>query len=299
MLLFQIISRIPDCYIENNENQHPFEATADAIYRFNMDVIDAIADHVPAVKPQMAFYDQYGSWGFAVFEKTVRYAKQRNLIVVEDAKKNDIGNTVLAYAQGHLGEVQTCSGDLVPSLDVDFLTVSPFLGSDSLDPFIDICIKYNKGVFILARTSNPGSGDLQNARVENGDSVSVVISKKIAEYAERFHGQTGYSSIGAVVGATYPQEAAILRNLMPRSILLVPGYGAQGAAADDIAPNFNPDGFGAIVNSSRNILYAYEKSSTKSTCSSDEYIQSVINATKAMQTEIYGMLKERCDQLQY
>lgn len=294
------ITRIPECYIKKvNSNEKQFSSVSNAIIEFNKDIIDTISDLVPAVKPQIAFYEQYGSYGMYAFEETVRYAKHRGLIVIEDGKRNDIGNTATAYANGHLGTVEVFQGSRIPSYDVDFLTVTPFLGSESLAPFIETCIKHNKGIFILARTSNSTSGEIQEAILNNGDTVSTAIGKFIAARAELFCGEHGYSSIGAVVGATYPQEARMLRKVMPKSIFLVPGYGAQGAKADDIVPNFNDDGLGAIVNASRSILYSYEKKVGKCQCSRQMYVKYVQAAVRDMQQDIYSSLEKNCKNLLY
>lgn len=294
------ITRIPECYFqETNLQENLFVNISNAIIKFNKDIIDTISDLVPAVKPQIAFYEQYGSYGIYAFEETVKYAKSKGLIVIEDGKRNDIGNTASAYARGHLGRVDVLQGTSVPSYDVDFLTVTPFLGSESLLPFIQTCIEYNKGVFILACTSNSTSGEIQEAILENGDTISVAIGKYIATYAEKFCGERGYSSIGAVVGATYPQKAQMLRKVMPKSIFLVPGYGAQGAGADDIVPNFNDDGLGAIVNASRSILYSYEKTIGKSLCTREMFLKCVQVAVRDMQQDIYSILQKNCKNLLY
>ena len=292
------VSRIPDCYF-STEAKHPFEIVANAIVSFNKDVIDVVSDLVPAVKPQMAFYEKYGSYGVCAFEQTVMYAKSKGLIVIEDAKRNDIGNTARAYANGHLGLVELHNGELVPSYDVDFLTVTPYLGSESLNPFIETCVTYNKGVFVLARTSNPTGGEIQEAKLASGETVSESIGRFVATCAEKFKGEMGYSSIGAVVGATYPEEAAQLRRTMPHSIFLVPGYGAQGANEKDIVSSFNSDGLGAVVNSSRNILYAYEKHHSKQNCTRTDYMDSVKKATLEMQNSIYSALKQEYSTMLY
>ena len=247
----------------------------------------------------MAFYEMYGHNGIKAFEDTVRYAKEKGLVVIEDGKRNDIGNTAKAYADGHLGMVDLGNGARIPSLDVDFLTVSPFLGSDSLAPFIDVCKEHNKGLFILVKTSNPGSGEIQDVAASGGLSISRIIAKYVAENAEEMIGAQGYSPIGAVVGATYPEEAMVLRRDMPNSILLVPGYGAQGADARDIVHCFNPDGYGAIVNASRSVLYAYEQKSARETCTREMYQQSVTAAVATMRQDICAALADHCGNLDY
>ena len=293
------IGKIPACYKVNAKSNNPFEAVANVIYEFNRDVIDTVADLVPAVKPQMAFYEKYGSYGVAAFEKTVAYAKSKGLVVIEDAKRNDIGNTAQAYADGHLGCVELLDGSHTPSIDADFLTVTPFLGSESLHPFIDVCVKNSKGIFVLVKTSNTSSGEIQDVVASDGMTISQSIAKYVSEQADTFTGEHGYSSIGAVVGATYPEEAVSLRKLMPKSYFLVPGYGAQGGGAKDILPCFNADGLGAIVNSSRGILYAHMTDEQRLKCSRQEYLQSVLLATKQMKNEIYHVLKSNCSAMKY
>lgn len=293
------VGKIPACYKVNVKSNHPFETVANVIYEFNRDVIDTVADLVPAVKPQMAFYEKYGSYGVAAFEKTVAYAKSKRLVIVEDAKRNDISNTARAYADGHLGQVELLDGSCVPSMDVDFLTVTPFLGSESLHPFIDVCKKNSKGIFVLVKTSNTSSGEIQDVVAPNGMTISQSIAKYVSEQADAFTGEHGYSSIGAVVGATYPEEAVSLRRLMPKSYFLVPGYGAQGGGAKDILPCFNEDGLGAIVNSSRGILYTHMTNEERAGCTRQEYLLSVRTATLKMQEDIYSALKNEYRQMTY
>ena len=293
------IWKIPACYKVNAKSNNPFEAVANVIYEFNRDVIDTVADLVPAVKPQMAFYEKYGSYGVAAFEKTVAYAKSKGLVVIEDAKRNDIGNTAQAYADGHLGCVELLDGSHTPSIDADFLTVTPFLGSESLHPFIDVCVKNSKGIFVLVKTSNTSSGEIQDVVTSDGMTISQSIAKYVSEQADTFMGKHEYSAIGAVVGATYPEEAVSLRKLMPRCYFLVPGYGVQGGGAKDILPCFNADGLGAIVNSSRGILYTHMSSEERAQCSRQEYLLSVRMATLRMQEDIYSVLKNEYRQMVY
>lgn len=284
--------KIPACYKMGKTGGNTLESAAEAIAAFNCDIIDAVADIVPAVKPQMAFYEQYGSCGVAAFEKTVAYAKSKGLIVIEDAKRNDIGNTAQAYADGHLGMVELPDGTRAASINADFLTVTPFLGSESLRPFVEACIRHNKGIFVLVRTSNASAGEIQSAMTPDGLTVSQSIARYVASQADVFIGRHGYSPIGAVVGATYPEEAVSLRSLMPDSWLLVPGYGAQGGGAKDILPCFNPDGLGAIVNSSRAILYTHMSDAERACCTREDYRRRVREAANTMQRDIYGALKE-------
>ncbi len=293
------IRKIPMCYKTDIKSKNPFEAVSDVIYKFNRDIVDTVAGLVPAVKPQMAFYEKYGSYGVAAFEKTVAYAKEKGLVVIEDAKRNDIGNTAKAYANGHIGEVELLDGTYAPSFDADFLTVTPFLGSESITPFIDNCKKYGKGIFVLVKTSNSSSGEIQDVITSSGATVSESIAEYVCRAAESCIGEYGYSSIGAVVGATYPEEAVNLRKIMPKSYFLVPGYGAQGGNAADILPCFNSDGLGAIVNSSRGILYTHMSDEERAECGKEEYLRSVKKAALEMKNVIYQTLKKEYPKMHY
>lgn len=295
------LGKMPRCYktVQDDTPCNPLEQTAEAIYRYNRDIIDTICNLVPAVKPQIAFYEKYGSSGVRCFEKTVRYARDKGLIVIEDGKRNDVGNTAIAYAKGHIGVVETVSGDAVPAMDVDFLTVTPFLGSDSIKPFVDECVNNNRGIFVLVKTSNGGSGEIQDVKTATGATVSQKLAKYVQSQAGLFKTQRGYSPIGAVVGATYPEQAAAIRQIMPSGYFLVPGYGAQGGSARSILPCFNPDGLGAIVNSSRAILYSHMSDEERDTCTKEEYLDSVLNATKTMQEEIYNTLRDNYPHMIY
>lgn len=293
------IGSIPTCYKTENRGKHPLEAVADVIFAFNRDIIDTVAELVPAVKPQMAFYEKYGSYGVAAFEKTVSYAKAKGLVVIEDAKRNDIGNTARAYADGHLGRVELLDGTLTEAFDADFLTVTPFLGSESLTPFLDVCKKHDKGIFVLVKTSNASSGEIQDVMTADGITISQSLAKYLSEQADANTGRYGYSPIGAVVGATYPEEAIRLRSMMPKSYFLVPGYGAQGGRAEDIVPCFHHDGLGAVVNSSRGILYTHMSNTDRAGCTRTEYLKQVKEATIAMQQSIYLALKENCKNMIY
>ena len=285
------IAKMPACYKASKNLDCPLQDVAEAIVRYNKDVIDALHELVPAVKPQIAFYEKYGSHGVRAFEETVAYAKQKGLVVIEDGKRNDIGNTAKAYAEGHLGLVESLDGKMVPAFDVDFLTVSTYLGSESIEPFIEVCKASNKGIFILVKTSNSGSGEIQDVETGNGLSISENVAGYVANCSAQFVGQKGYSPIGAVVGATYPEEAEVLRRMMPKSIFLVPGYGTQGAGAKDVMPCFNSDGLGAVVNSARNILYGHLSDETRLSISKEDYLKQVVRATADMQQDIYHTLK--------
>jgi len=248
-----------------SEYGETLKGAAEAIWLFNKGIVDAVYDLVPAVKPQIAMYEQFGVEGMHAFQKTVSYCKEKGLVVIGDIKRGDIGSTSDAYAVGHLGQVQV-GDNMCRSFDEDFATVNPYLGSDGVKPFIEVCRKEKKGLFILVKTSNPSSGEFQDRLVlpEGCTDASVarplyeIVGEKVAEWAADHMGET-YSYIGAVVGATYPEMGKILRRIMPKSYILVPGYGAQGGKGKDLKHFFNEDGLGAIINSSRGIIAAYQQ----------------------------------------
>ena len=233
------------------------EGAAEAIWQFNKEIVDKTYDLIPAVKPQIAMYEQFGIEGLKAYKKTIDYCKSKDLVVIGDIKRGDIGSTSAAYAVGHLGKVQVGSKCYVP-FDEDFATVNPYLGSDGVKPFIEVCKEENKGLFILVKTSNPSSGEFQDQLV-NGRPLYELVGEKVAQWGEEHVGQSGYSYIGAVVGATYPEMGAALRRIMAKTFILVPGYGAQGGKGKDLVNFFNEDGLGAIVNSSRGIIAAYKQ----------------------------------------
>lgn len=232
------------------------EGVAEAIWQYNKGIVDAVYDLIPAVKPQIAMYEQFGIPGMMAFKKTVDYCKEKGLVVIGDIKRGDIGSTSTAYAVGHLGKVTVGSRQYY-GFDEDFVTVNPYLGSDGVNPFIDVCKEEKKGIFVLVKTSNPSSGEFQD-RLIDGRPLYELVGEKVAEWGSQCMGDD-YSYVGCVVGATYPEMGKILRKIMPKTYILVPGYGAQGGKASDLAPYFNKDGLGAIVNSSRGIICAYKQ----------------------------------------
>lgn len=238
------------------------KSICNSILDFNQKIIDAIFDLVPAVKPQIAFYETFGLEGIKLFNDTVIYAKKKGLLVIEDAKRNDIGSTATAYSTGHIGRITIEDLDL-PAFDVDAVTINPYLGSDGILPFIKDANKYDKGLFILVKTSNPSSGEIQDIVSIEGKKVYVILAERIFNYSKENIGVNSYSSIGVVVGATYPLEAKQLREILPYSYFLVPGYGAQGGKASDLVSFFNKDGLGAVISSSRNIIYAFKEEEKK------------------------------------
>ncbi|MCI9378378.1 MAG: orotidine-5'-phosphate decarboxylase [Eubacterium sp.] len=232
------------------------EGAAEAVWQFNKAIIDAVYDLIPSVKPQVAMYEQFGLPGLAVFKRTVDYCHEKDLVVIGDVKRGDIGSTSAAYASGHLGRVAVGSKEC-RAFDEDFATVNPYLGTDGIKPFIDVCREEKKGIFVLVKTSNPSSGEFQD-RITDGRPLYEWVGEKVAEWGESHMGDS-YSYVGAVVGATYPQMGKTLRKIMPKSFILVPGYGAQGGKGADLAHFFNADGLGAVVNSSRGIIAAYKQ----------------------------------------
>lgn len=234
---------------------------AEAIFTFNKGIVDAVCDLVPAVKPQIAMYEQFGVEGLITFQKTVEYCKQKGLVVIGDIKRGDIGSTSEAYAVGHLGQVQVGS-TMCRGFDEDFVTVNPYLGSDGVKPFIKVCQEEKKGLFILVKTSNPSSGEFQDRLVRGVECADrplyEIVGEQVASWGAACMGDS-YSYIGAVVGATYPEQGKILRKIMPKAYILVPGYGAQGGKGADLVHFFNEDGLGAIVNSSRGIIAAWQQ----------------------------------------
>ena len=232
------------------------EGAAEAIWQFNKEIIDKTYDLIPAVKPQIAMYEQFGIEGLKAYQKTVDYCKSKDLVVIGDIKRGDIGSTSAAYAVGHLGKVQVGSKSYA-GFDEDFATVNPYLGSDGIKPFVDVCKEEKKGLFILVKTSNPSSGEFQDQLVD-GRPLYELVGEKVAQWGEEHMGDS-YSYIGAVVGATYPEQGKVLRKIMPKAFILVPGYGAQGGKGKDLVHFFHKDGLGAIVNSSRGIIAAYKQ----------------------------------------
>lgn len=253
-----MLSYIPEHILKAayDEYGETLKGAAEAVWQYNKGIIDHVYDIIPAVKPQIAMYEQFGIEGLIAFQKTVQYCKEKGLVVIGDIKRGDIGSTSEAYAIGHLGKVNVGSKQYY-GFDEDFVTVNPYLGSDGVKPFINVCKEEKKGLFILVKTSNPSSGEFQDRLIDNRPLYELV-GEKVAAWGEELMGNE-YSYIGAVVGATYPEMGKVLRKIMPKAFILVPGYGAQGGKGADLVHFFNPDGLGAIVNSSRGIIAAYKQ----------------------------------------
>ena len=263
------------------------EGAAEAIWQFNKEIVDKTYDLIPAVKPQIAMYEQFGIPGLVAFKKTVDYCKSKGLVVIGDIKRGDIGSTSSAYAVGHIGKVQVGSKTYAP-FDEDFVTVNPYLGSDGVNPFIDVCKEEKKGLFILVKTSNPSSGEFQDQMID-GRPLYELVGEKVAQWGEDCMGDE-YSYIGAVVGATYPEMGKVLRELMPKTFILVPGYGAQGGKGADLVHFFNKDGLGAIVNSSRGIIAAYQNDLYKERFTPENYADASRAAVLDMKEDIASAL---------
>lgn len=257
-----MLNYIPEHILKKSYNEfgETLEGAADAIWQFNKEIVDHTCDLIPSVKPQIAMYEQFGIEGLKSYQKTVDYCQQKGLLVIGDAKRGDIGSTSAAYATGHLGKVQVGS-KTYSGFHTDFLTVNPYLGTDGVKPFVDVCNSEDKGLFVLIKTSNPSSGEFQD-RLIDGRPLYELVAEKVVEWGDTCM-DGDYSNVGAVVGATYPEMSRILRKLMPRTYFLVPGYGAQGGTAADLAHCFNEDGLGAVVNSSRGIIAAYRQEKYK------------------------------------
>lgn len=257
------------------------KGAAEAILEFNKGLIDALYDVVPAVKPQSAYYELYGFYGVETLYKTIEYAKAKGLYVILDVKRNDIGSTAEAYAKAYLGKTDI-DGEKAESFGADSITVNPYLGSDGIKPFINECKEYNKGIFTLVKTSNPSSGELQDLKLDSGIEVYIKMCRLVEKWGEDTIGQSGYSLVGAVVGATYPQQLKQLREQFKNIFFLVPGYGAQGGGASDVAGGFDKNGLGAIVNSSRAIMCAYKKEG----CSEEDYAGAARREALKMKSEL-------------
>lgn len=262
-----------------------------AILEFNCNLIDAVYDIVPAIKPQIAFYEALGLEGLRVFKETCEYAKSKGMLVIADIKRGDIGTTAAGYSNAFLGETKV--GEIGYAMyDVDFVTVNPYLGIDGIQPFIEDCQKYGKGIFVLVKTSNKSSGELQDLRVEGGEEIYTEVGKLVQKWGTELIGENGYSSISAVVGATYPEQLKSLRKVMPNAFLLIPGYGAQGGKAEDIALGFDANGIGGIVNASRSLIAAYKSDLWKEKYTEEQYAEATRAEALRMREELNSAIQK-------
>lgn len=275
-------------YIDGCDNK--IEASALAITEFNKNLIDCVKDIIPAIKPQFAYYEMLGAYGINALKETIEYARNAGMLIIADAKRNDIGPTASAYATSILGETKLIDNSFKSMYDADAVTINAYLGSDGVMPFIKECEVKGKGIFILVRTSNPSAVDFQDLIMENGEPLYTAVAKKVDLWGKTTIGESGYSSVGAVVGATWPEQAAKLRTEMKKSIILVPGYGAQGGSAKAAAMNFNSDGKGAIVNASRSLMCAYKKEGF----TPSQFQEATYKEAVDMRNDLYNAITEMC-----
>ncbi len=267
------------------------EGISKAILEYNKELIDNTYDIIPAIKPQLAFYEMFGIEGMKAFKETCKYAKEKGMVVIADAKRGDIGSTAKGYSNAYLG--QTTLGEEKVSVfdNIDFLTVNPYMGSDSIKPFVEECIEFDKGIFVLVKTSNPSSGELQDLKLENGETVYEHVANLVEEWGKELRGKYGYSSVAAVVGATYPEQLKEIRNKAPHTYFLIPGYGAQGGKAEDIALGFDENGLGGIVNASRSLMCAYKSDRWKDEFTEEQYGQATRAEALRMREELNNAIK--------
>lgn len=281
------LSFIPSYIVEGAFSKYGknLEGAAAALLEYNKGLIDELCDIVPAVKPQAAYYEMYGWQGVKTLAETIAYAREKGMFVITDGKRNDIGTTMEAYAVAHLG-VTDVAGEKCEAFGADALTVNGYLGTDGIKPLLSICKEQDKGIFVLAKTSNPSSGELQDQVLESGKTIYNTLGDMCEHWGEELIGEYGYSAVGAVVGATYPAQLGELRKKLPHTLFLVPGYGAQGGGADDVAPAFDEKGLGAIINSSRGIMCAWQKEG----CEEKEYAKAARREAIRMRDEIIARI---------
>ena len=278
---------LPKCVLEKYPDT--LEGVSQAIVEYNKALIDETYDVIPAVKPQIAFYEMFGIPGIKAFEETCKYAKQKEMLVIADIKRGDIGSTAQGYSNAYLGKTKI--GEKEESIFYFFfVTVNPYMGTDCVKPFIEDCKKYDKGIFILVKTSNPSSGELQDVKLENGEEVYVKVAKLVEEWGKELRGEYGYSSIAAVVGATYPKQLKEIREIAPHTYFLIPGYGAQGGKAEDIALGFDKNGLGGIVNASRSLMCAYKSEFWKDKFEEKDYAKATRAEALRMKEELGGII---------
>lgn len=281
---------IPSCITAKYEQT--IEGACKAIVEFNKALIDATYDIIPAVKPQIAFYEMFGIEGIKAFKETCQYAKEKGMIIIADIKRGDIGSTASGYSNAYLGKTPLLEKE-ESIFDVDFVTINPYLGIDGVKPFIEDCKKYGKGMFIIDKTSNPSSGELQDLKLENGRTIYEEVATLIEKWGEDLIGEYGYSSVSSVVGATYPEQLQNLRKLAPHTFFLIPGYGAQGGKAEDIALGFDQNGIGGIVNASRSLMCAYKKDVWKDKFCEEEFARATRAEAIRMRDELNSAIKNK------
>ena len=278
---------LPECI--KSKYDKTLDGACKAILEYNKALIDTTYDIIPAVKPQIAFYEMFGIEGMNIFNETCKYAKEKGMVVIADCKRGDIGSTAQGYSNAFLGKTPIGENE-VNIFDVDFVTVNPYMGTDCVKPFVEDCKKYNKGIFVLVKTSNKSSGEIQDLVLQNGKTIYETVAELVNEWGKDLIGEYGYSSVSSVVGATYPEQLKELRNIMPTSYFLIPGYGAQGGKASDIALGFDENGLGGIVNASRSLMCAYKSDLWKDKYSDEEYAQATRAEAIRMRDELNSVL---------
>lgn len=278
---------LPECV--KNKYEKNIEGACKAILEYNKSLIDATYDIIPAVKPQIAFYEMFGIEGMKVFNETCKYAKEKGMVVIADNKRGDIGTTAQGYSNAFLGKTPI-DDENFDIFNVDFITVNPYMGTDCVKPFVEDCKKYNKGIFVLVKTSNKSSGEVQDLVLQNGKTIYETVAELVNEWGKDLVGEYGYSSISSVVGATYPQQLEELRKIMPASYFLIPGYGAQGGKAEDIALGFDGNGLGGIVNASRSLMCAYKSDLWKDKFAEEDYAKATRAEAERMREELNSAL---------
>ena len=276
--------------VVRNKYSSDLEGISKAILEYNKELIDNTYDIIPAIKPQLAFYEMFGIEGMKAFKETCKYAKEKGMIIIADAKRGDIGSTAKGYSNAYLGETKIGEEKISVFDNIDFLTVNPYLGVDSITPFVEDCIKYDKGIFVLVKTSNPSSGELQDLKLENGEKVYEHVASLVEKWGEEVRGKTGYSSVAAVVGATYPEQLKEIREKAPHTYFLIPGYGVQGGKAGDIALGFDKNGLGGIVNASRSLMCAYKSDLWKDEFTEEDYGKATRAEAIRMRDELNGAI---------
>ncbi|MCR5121333.1 MAG: orotidine-5'-phosphate decarboxylase [Ruminococcus sp.] len=278
---------VPKFIVEKRIEKHgkTLKAAAKAVLDFNKAIIDEIHDICPAIKPQAAYYEMYGYEGVKTLYKTIQYAQEKGMFVITDGKRNDIGATMEAYAAAHLGFCEV-GGEQLEPFGSDALTVNGYLGTDGISPLLTQCKAYDKGIFVLVKTSNKSSGELQDQKLESGKTVYAAMGDMCETWGAEVMGKYGYSGVGAVVGATYPEQLAEMRKALPHTFFLVPGYGAQGGGAEGVSKGFDANGLGAIVNSSRGVMCAYKKEE----CDEHDFAQAARREVIRMKEDIISFL---------
>lgn len=279
---------VPNCV--KNKYSTDIKGMCDAMLEYSKALIDATSDIVPAVKLQSAYFEMYGIEGITVLKEMIDYCKEKDMVVMVDAKRGDIGSTSKGYSNAYLGR-NIIDGKEKEIFDSDFLTVNSYMGTDCVMPFVEDCVKYDKGIFCLVKTSNKSSGEIQDLKTEDGEEVYKKMGRMVEKWGENLRGEYGYSSIAAVVGATYPKQLKELRELMPHTFFLIPGYGAQGGKAEDIALAFDENGIGGIVNATRSLMCAYKSDRWRDEFSEEDYAKATRAEAIRMRDELNGAIK--------